>query len=460
MAVSLQRYIQEQEIIHLIGIGGVSMSSLAELLLSQGVHVTGSDRQESAVTERLERLGARITYAHLPENVDGAALVIRTAAVHDDNFEVIRARERGIPVIERAEAWGALMADYDNVVCLAGTHGKTTSTSMMTMIALEAGLDPTVMVGSHLPAIGGTLRIGGHGCFIAESCEYCNSFLSFRPTIAVVLNVEEDHLDFFKDIDDILNSFHEFAKLIPSDGTLIINGEIPGADIILKDLSCKVVTFGSTSEYDYHPEQITYDENGNAGFLLVTKNSREAVTLGVPGLHNVYNAIAAFAVADLLSVDFSVARSALTDFHGTERRFEYKGMMNGTTIIDDYAHHPTEITATLAAAINYPRKSLWCVFQPHTYTRTKALMKDFAKALSVADYVVLADIYPARETDDLGISSRNLLEEIKPLNKNCYYFSSFKEIENFLYENCQPGDLLITMGAGNVVNIGENLLDR
>ncbi len=449
------------EHIYFIGIGGISMSGLAEILLEKGFTVSGSDSQKSSLTELLESKGALIHYGQQAENIgNDIDLVVYTCAIHPDNPEYAAMKKMGIPSLTRAQLLGQMMKNYAVPIAISGTHGKTTTTSMISEILLKADTDPTLSIGGILKAIGGNFRIGHSDLFVTEACEYTNSFLSFYPKVGVILNVEEDHLDFFKDIDDILNSFHEFAKLIPSDGTLIINGEIPGADIILKDLSCKVVTFGSTSEYDYHPEQITYDENGNAGFLLVTKNSREAVTLGVPGLHNVYNAIAAFAVADLLSVDFSVARSALTDFHGTERRFEYKGMMNGTTIIDDYAHHPTEITATLAAAINYPRKSLWCVFQPHTYTRTKALMKDFAKALSVADYVVLADIYPARETDDLGISSRNLLEEIKPLNKNCYYFSSFKEIENFLYENCQPGDLLITMGAGNVVNIGENLLDR
>ncbi|MBR3866492.1 MAG: UDP-N-acetylmuramate--L-alanine ligase, partial [Butyricicoccus sp.] len=223
MAPSIQYCIEEKKPVHLIGIGGVSMNSLAELLMSKGVPVTGSDRTETDVTDRLEMLGARITYAHLPENVEGASLVIRTAAVHDDNPEIIRARELGIPVVERAQAWGQMMIEYNNVICLSGTHGKTTTTSMMTMIAMQAAMDPTVMVGSNLPAIGGTLRIGGHGTFVAEACEYCNSFLSFAPTIAVVLNVEADHLDFFKDIDDIVHSFHEFCELVPVGGLIVAN---------------------------------------------------------------------------------------------------------------------------------------------------------------------------------------------------------------------------------------------
>lgn len=454
--------------IYFIGIGGISMSGLAEILLEKGFTVSGSDTNRSSLTELLVQKGAVIHYGQQAENIgDGIDLVVYTSAIHPDNPEYIAMKKRGIPSLTRAQLLGQMMKNYALPVAVSGTHGKTTTTSMISEILLKADTDPTLSIGGILKAIGGNFRIGHSDLFVTEACEYTNSFLSFFPKIGIILNVEEDHLDFFKDIDDIRNSFHRFAELIPAGGTLIINGEIPNANIILKDLSCNIVTFGSTDEYDYHPEKITYDENGCASFLLIKKYGTDdnhyhgkTVSLGVPGIHNVYNALAAIALADLLSVDSSIMQEALSNFHGTERRFEYKGIMNGTTIIDDYAHHPTEITATLSAAKNYPHKSLWCVFQPHTYTRTKAFMKEFAKALSVADYVVLADIYPARETDDLGISSKNLQEEIKPLNKNCYYFSSFKEIEIFLLENCTPGDLLITMGAGNVVNIGESLLDR
>ena len=447
------------EHIYFIGIGGISMSGLAEILLEKGFTVSGSDAKRSSLTEHLAGRGALIHYGQRAENISGDIdLVVYTSAIHPDNPEFAAMKKAGIPSLTRAQLLGQLMKDYALPVAVSGTHGKTTTTSMISEILLKADTDPTLSIGGILKAIGGNFRIGHSDLFVTEACEYTNSFLSFFPKVGIILNVEEDHLDFFKDIDDILHSFHQFAKLIPNDGVLIINGEIPGADVILKDLSCRVVTFGGTAKYDYFPKQISCDENGHARFVLVNKDSEKPVSLGVPGIHNIYNALAAIALADVLSVDFSVVRNALSEFHGTERRFEYKGMMNGTTIIDDYAHHPTEITATLTAAINYPHKSLWCVFQPHTYTRTKALMKDFAKALSAAQNVVLADIFPARETDDLGISSKNLQDEIKPLNPNCYYFSSFEDIENFLKENCSPGDLLITMGAGNVVNIGENLL--
>ena len=256
MALSIKPYIENKERIHLIGIGGVSMNSLGELLLSRGVPISGSDRLRTDVTARLEALGAKITYEHKPENVEGASLIVRTAAVHDDNPEIVRAHELGIPVMERAEAWGHLMRDYDNVVCLAGTHGKTTSTSMMTLMTMEAQMDPTVMVGSNLPAIGGTLRIGGKGCFVAESCEYCNSFLRFAPTVAVILNVEEDHLDFFKDINDIIHSFHEFAELTPMNGLVVVNGDDPHAMRSVAGINRKVRTFGTSATSDVYPTDV------------------------------------------------------------------------------------------------------------------------------------------------------------------------------------------------------------
>ena len=316
-------------------------------------------------------------------------------------------------------------------------------------------------IGGIYQAIGGNIRVGGPDYFVTEACEYTNSFLSFFPKIGIILNIEEDHLDFFKDIDDIRNSFHEFAKLLPSDGTLIINGDIPRVTEITDPLPCRVITFGSSSSCDYSPSDITYDEFGHPSFILTgpdgTKNS---YALRVPGLYNVYNAAAAVAAARLLGIDGDIIRKSLSDFNGTDRRFEYKGKVNGITIIDDYAHHPTEITATLQAAKNYPHKTIWCVFQPHTYSRTKAFLPEFAKALSHADKLVLADIFAAREKDTLGISSRTLQAEIEKLGHECYYFPTFDEIENFLLENCTKDDLLITMGAGDVVKIGENLLKK
>ncbi len=448
--------------IHFIGIGGISMSGLAEILLEKGFTVSGSDAKASSLTELLSQKGARIYYGQKAENLStDIDVVVYTSAIHPDNPEFVAMQKMGLPSLSRAQLLGQMMKNYELPIAISGTHGKTTTTSMVSEILLAADTDPTLSIGGILKTIGGNIRIGHDGCFVTEACEYTNSFLSFFPKISIILNIEEDHLDFFKDIHDIRNSFHQFARLLPSDGTLIINGEIPEINTVLEGLTCKVITYGSCEAYDYWPEQICYNETGCASFLLKRKDGfSQQITLGVPGEHNIYNALAAIALADLLSLDFSAVSTALSHFHGTDRRFEYKGTMNGTVIIDDYAHHPTEITATLNAASNYPHKRLWCIFQPHTFTRTKAFMKEFATALSLADYVVLADIYPARETDNLGISSETLQKEIEALGKTCYYFPSFAEIEEFILKNCTPGDLLITMGAGDVVNIGENLLKR
>lgn len=446
--------------IYFVGIGGISMSGLAEVLREAGFKVSGSDRQKSALTEALAAKGITIFYGQRESNITpDIDCAVFTSAIHPDNPEYIAVKESGIPSLTRAELLGQMMRNYRTPIAISGTHGKTTTTSMVSEIMLQADLDPTLSIGGILKTIGGNIRVGHSGYFVTEACEYTNSFLSFFPRIGLILNIEEDHLDFFKDIEDIRLSFRRFAKLLPEDGALIINGGIPGLSEITEGLSCRVITFGIDAQNDYYPEEITYGDMGCPTFSLhATGNGDRVITLSVPGEHNVLNALAALALADLLGIAPSVSAAALKAFQGSERRFEYKGSIGGVTIIDDYAHHPTEITATLKAAQKYPHKTLWCVFQPHTYTRTKAFFEDFVKALSLADKVVLADIYAARETDTLGISSRTLMEELKKSGCECYYFPSFDEIENFLLQNCINGDLLITMGAGDVLKIGENLL--
>ena len=447
--------------IYFVGIGGISMSGLAEVLREEGFRVSGSDKQKSPLTEMLESKGIRIFYGQEKSNITpDIDCAVFTSAIHPDNPEYIAVHELGIPALSRAELLGQMMRNYEMPVAVSGTHGKTTTTSMLSEILLGAGLDPTLSIGGILKSIGGNIRVGHSGYFVTEACEYTNSFLSFFPKIGVILNIEEDHLDFFKDLADIRSSFHRFAELLPADGALVINGGIDRLSEITEGLSCRVITFGSSPDCDYHPTDITFDEKGCPSFTVCSPTEGEPlrVTLGVPGEHNILNALAALAVSDLLGVERAKACTALAGFHGTDRRFEYKGRLGGVTIIDDYAHHPTEITATLRAAANYPHNRIWCVFQPHTYSRTKAFMKDFAKALSLADRVVLADIYASRETDTLGISSRTLLSELKALGCECSYFPSFDEIEKFLLQNCINGDLLITMGAGDVHKIGENLL--
>lgn len=446
--------------VYFAGIGGISMSGLAEILADAGFTVSGSDRSPSALTEMLEAKGIKVFYGQRAENITSSLdCVVFTSAIGKDNPEYIAAHEKNIPCLTRAELLGQIMKNYGTPIAVSGTHGKTTTTSMLGEILLHAELDPTLSIGGILKTIGGNIRIGKSEYFVTEACEYTNSFLSFFPKIGVILNIEEDHLDFFKDLADIRRSFRKFAELLPEDGCLVINADIADCQKITQGLSCRIVTFGSGSNADYYPSDVTYDENGNPRFLLHgPKGSCTQTALQVPGIHNILNALAAAAVADLLSIESSRTAWALHNFTGTDRRFEYKGTVGGITVIDDYSHHPTEITAALQAAARYPHRTLWCVFQPHTYSRTKAFLKDFAKALTLADKVVLADIYAARETDTLGISSEILQKEIQALGQECYYFPSFDEIENFLLENCLKDDLLITMGAGDVVKIGETLL--
>ena len=445
-----------------IGIGGISMSGLAEILLSEGFTISGSDRQKSSLTETLSSKGATVYYGQKKENLAKIPdLIVYTSAIKPDNPEFAAGKELGIPFLSRAQLLGQMMKNYKVPIAVSGTHGKTTTTAMLSQILLQADTDPTLSIGGIFRTIGSNIRVGSSDYFVTEACEYTNSFLSFFPKISIILNIEEDHLDFFKDIDDIRNSFHEFARLLPPDGTLIINGDIPNVRKITDSLMCHVITYGSNTAFNYSPTDITYDELGHPTFtLLGLDGSSDSYTLSVPGLYNVYNATAAIAAARLLNIDENTIRKALYDFKGTDRRFEYKGEVNGISIIDDYAHHPTEITATLNAATNYPHKTMWCVFQPHTYSRTKAFLHEFAKALTLSDKIILADIYAAREKDTLGISSATLQEEIKKLGHECYYLPSFEEIENFIIENCTKGDLLITMGAGDVVKIGESLLKK
>ena len=448
--------------VHFIGIGGISMSGLAEILLEEGFHISGSDAKESALTDALEKKGARIYYGQRASNIsDSTDVVVYTAAIHPDNPEFARAKELGIPMLTRAELLGQIMRNYDTPIAVAGTHGKTTTTSMLSHILLKGDCDPTISVGGILPAIGGNIRVGQSETFLTEACEYTNSFLSFFPKISIILNMDADHLDFFKDIDDIRRSFRRFAELLPADGTLIINADTPEYQSITEGLSCQVITYGLENNADYTASDITYDEFGHASFHVKYKGSDLGrCSLKVPGSHNVSNALSAVATGRLLNLPWEVIAEGLLSFTGTDRRFQYKGTVGGVTIIDDYAHHPTEIEATLKAAANYPHRKVWCVFQPHTYTRTKALLPEFAQALTLADHVVLADIYAARETDTLGISSEDLADRIRELGTPCEYFPTFDEIENFLLKNCTQGDLLITMGAGDVVNIGEQLLGK
>ncbi|MBQ6811944.1 MAG: UDP-N-acetylmuramate--L-alanine ligase [Agathobacter sp.] len=448
--------------VHFMGIGGISMSGLAEILLNENFTISGSDMNKSALTTQLEEKGVKVYYGQVADNITSDIdLVVYTAAIREDNEEWIAAKNSGIPMLTRAQLLGQIMDNYAKSIAVAGTHGKTTTTSMISQVLLEANTDPTISVGGILSAINGNLRVGASDVFISEACEYTNSFLNFRPKYSIILNVEAEHLDFFKDLADVRNSFRKFASNTRVDGATIINGEIDDYEELVAELPHKVITYGFDSKYDYYAENISFDENA-CGMFSAMHNGIEVmkVHLNVPGMHNVSNALATIALAELMELPLDAVAVGLRKFGGANRRFQYKGNLNGITIIDDYAHHPTEIQATLSAAANYKHERLVLVFQPHTYSRTQAFLKEFAEVLSQADILVLAEIYAAREKNTIGISSKDLLALVKEKGTECYYFQSFDEIEKFLLKNCMHGDLLITMGAGNVVEIGESLLGK
>ncbi len=454
--------------VHFIGIGGISMSGLAELLHTLRFEITGSDAKASTTTDHLEGLGITVFYGQRPSNItNDVKLVVYTTAVKENNLELMAARELGIPVIDRAELLGQIMKCYPDAIAVSGTHGKTTTTSMISLLLLDAGLDPTVSVGGILDGIGGNIRIGKSEHFVTEACEYTNSFLKFSPTTGIILNIEEEHLDFFKDLSDIRNSFKTFTDLLPEDGLLVINADIENISLFTDERKCPYVTYSTKkvdspsagAKHHYFAGNIHYDENGFGQYSLY----EDGVLLGeihlhVVGDHNISNSLPAVAVARNLDIPLTTIQESLSRFTGTKRRFEYKGTIAGVTIIDDYAHHPTEVTATLTAAKNYPHSRVWCVFQPHTYTRTRSFLKEFAESLSLADKIVLTDIYAARELDPGDISSKDLEALLKEKGKDVIHISTFDEIQNYLLENCTNGDLLITMGAGDVVTIGNAIL--
>ena len=444
--------------VHFIGIGGISMSGLAALLLDRGFRVSGSDIHASALTNQLETEGACIRIGQTAENIPSDCdLVVYTAAVHPDNPEYREALSRGIAMLTRAELLGEIMDNYPLSVAVSGTHGKTTTTSMLSHMTMASDMDPTISVGGMLPSIGGNIRIGSSGSFITEACEYTNSFLSLYPKVGLILNIDADHLDFFKDLDDIRHSFRRFAQQILPDGALVINSQIPDLQEITDGLSCRIITFG-TPDSDYSASDIIPDDHGTAFTVNVKGGAPDRFRICVPGEHNIQNALAAIAAADFIGVPRDKMKDGLLTFFGTDRRFQKKGTLDGVTIIDDYAHHPTEIRATLRAAKTVAGREIWCVFQPHTYSRTRSLLDEFAQALTLADHVVIAEIYAARETDTLGMSGALLSDRIAALGTDSHFFPDFASIESYLRENTQPEDLLITMGAGDIYKVGEDLL--
>ena len=435
--------------VHLVGIGGVSMRPLGLVLKGMGMEVTGSDMSASAGTEELERQGIPVAIGHHAENIEGADCIIRTAAAHNDNPEIAAARAAGIPVFERAQAWGEIMKSYKNAICISGTHGKTTTTSMMTHILMEANLDPTVMIGGYLPLLHASHRVGRGDTILLESCEYCDSFLNFFPTLAVVLNVEADHLDYFKDLADIQKSFHKFAELATFG--VVANGDDPHTVQAMQGID--YVSFGLSDTNRIHaanmcPDWRHFDVICDGEFYC-------HLDMGVLGRHNAMNALAAAAASWMMGIPGEAVSSGLESFHGAGRRMEFKGKFNGADVYDDYAHHPDEVSATIAAVrASMPGRRLVLAFQPHTYSRTNALFADFIRELKKPDVVVLAEIYAARERNTIGISSAHLADEIP----GAVFCETLPEVTKYLRENIQDGDVVITMGAGDIFRAGEALL--
>ena len=450
--------------IHCIGIGGIGLSAIAEIFLNRGYRISGSDMKESEITDKLIERGAAVYLGHRAKNIAGADLVVYSSAVSQDNPEIVAAMETGVPTASRAEVLGALMKEYETSIAIAGTHGKTTTTSMISLILENYGKDPTILVGGNLQEINGNVKIGNSGYFVTEACEYMDSFLNLNPKIEIILNIDSDHLDYFKDIEHIARSFEEFANLVPEDGTVIAFDANPFVNSIIAKLKSRVVTFGFSERSDFYASDIEFNSFGMPSFKL--HHGGEVlctIQLSIPGEHNIANALAAFACCFGLGVPVGSIVSTLESYTGTQRRFDVIGItQNGITIVDDYAHHPTEIKATLKAAGNVPHKDLWCLFQPHTYTRTLALFDEFAESFDAADKIVMAEIYAAREKNIYKISSKELVNEIKRAQpeKDVYYFGNFEEIANFVINNAQSGDLVITMGAGDIYKVAEIILEK
>ena len=447
--------------VHFIGIGGISMSGLAEILLKYNYKVSGSDMNDSPMIHKLKNKGATIFIGHNKENIHSADLVVYTSAIPDDNPELVEAINNKIDTVDRATFLGALMKSYKNSIAVAGTHGKTSTTAMLSIILNNSDISPTILLGGELDQIGGNVKIGNGNCLLTEACEYKGNFLKFFPTIGVILNIEEDHLDYFSGIEHIIETFSEFVSLIPNNGALIVNNDDKNIHKVLNYANCNIITIGIESKSDIFASNITFTKKGFPQFTLNIKDeSKYTVTLNVMGIHNIYNALSAIATAYYVNIPLDIIINSIESYTGTHRRFEKKGSFNGVTVIDDYAHHPSEIKATLSTAKQITNNKLWCIFQPHTYTRTHSLLNEFSNAFYDSDIVIITDIYAAREKDTGLVHSKDLVEKLKENNINVLYISNFDDIASYVRENSNYGDVVFTMGAGDVFKIGEDLTKR
>jgi len=446
--------------VHFIGIGGISMSSLAIILNDIGYTVSGSDVNKTFLTQKLENKGILINYKQVAENINQPDLVVYTAAISHDNPEYVAAVNSGVKTVERCELLGELMKQYKDVCCITGTHGKTTTSSMVSLIMIDANIDPTALIGAEVKELCGNYRIGKNDVLVAEACEYVESFLKFFPTKAVILNVDEDHLDYYKDINHIISAFRKFANLLDENGVIVVNGDDENSLKSVNETKARIVKYGLNSDFDYYAENISYNSKGCACYDLIKGGEKiTRIELNVPGEHNISNSLAAAAICIEQGCCFDAVASGLKKFRGADRRFDYKGTLNGAIIIDDYAHHPTEIKATLKTAGNIKHNKITAIFQPHTYTRTKALINEFSNAFKGADKVIITDIYAARELNDGTIHSNDLVNKLKTNNVDAVYISDFDKICSYIEENAKPGDIYITIGAGDIFKVSDKLFN-
>jgi UDP-N-acetylmuramate--alanine ligase len=446
--------------IHMIGIGGISMSGIAEILHNFGIFVTGSDCTRSKITDRLSSRGIFVSIGHETNLVKNADLVVYSAAVKQNDPELIEARNRNIKIVERCDFVGYLTRIYKDTIGIAGTHGKTTTTSMVSLCFLEAGLDPTIQVGAILKQINGNNRVGNSDYFILESCEYVESFLKFSPKSTIVLNIDNDHLDYFKNLDNIKSAFAKYVAILPYDGLLVVNADDPNCMALRSSSEARSVTFGiKSNKANFIARNITFNENGFPKFDVYHNNTYYSeIKLSVPGIHNVLNALACIALCFEYGIDKFAIKAALLKFTGANRRFEFVGSYQNINIYDDYAHHPSEILATAKALKNKKHRQSWIVFQPHTYSRTKLLLDDFANVLTNFDNIIITDIYAAREANSFDISSKDLVNKIKFLGKDAIYMSDFDDIAKYIRERACPNDVILTIGAGTITELGKKIL--
>lgn len=447
--------------VHFIGIGGISMSALAEILMDKGVSVSGSDSKESTMVKKLRKKGATIYIGHESENIkDDLDLVVFTDAISSDNAEYLEAKRKNITTVDRGNFLGQLMKKYKNSIAIAGTHGKTTTTSMLSTILHSTDLDPTILLGGELDCIDGNVRIGGNDLILTEACEYKRNILKFYATTGLILNIEADHLDYYKDVEEIIETFKGFVSKIPKSGYAIVNADDKNTMESVEDAKCNVISFSVDNESTYKANNLVFNTNGVSFFDLLVENDKTyKVVLNVTGIHNVYNALGAIAAAHVSGIDMKEIIERISLYTGTHRRLEQKGYFRGVRVIDDYAHHPTEIAVTLKSMKNLDVKNIWCIFQPHTYTRTKSLLNEFSESFFDADKVIVSNIYAAREKDNGEIHSKHLVDLLKEKNVDAMHFESFEEIKDHINKFAKEGDLVITMGAGDVYTIGEMLVD-